>query len=166
MKLHIAKVHRIYWFIVCFDAVRSGDFVITRRQSSEERCRPSTAEECRKHPNDSNGTSSTVAPLTTTAGDTDHDGGRSTSDVLTRATSTFTYRRGISIDGGTTNITTAPGSGTVRRKMSESAVLALIKEQSTSRDDSEHSSSLRGATGAGESIMDGRISRSTSTRLS
>ena len=32
-----------------------------------------------------------------------------------------------------------------RRKMSESAVLALIREQSTSRDESENSSSQRGA---------------------
>jgi len=42
----------------------------------------------------------------------------------------------------------AEGVGTEcsgRRKMSESAVLALIREQSTSRDESENSSSQRGA---------------------
>lgn len=46
------------------------------------------------------------------------------------------------------NLAPAEGGATEyggRRKMSESAVLALIREQSTSRDESENSSSQRGA---------------------
>jgi hypothetical protein len=70
---------------------------------------------------------------------------RSKSDTLTRDGGGFAHQRGASVDNP--SYSGVISHGTVRRKMSESAVLALIKEQSTSRDDSEHSSSQRGATG-------------------
>lgn len=107
---------------------RSGEIVIKRRLSGDERRRPNSAEEYRK-----------LASFVATSGaplGSDYNRWLSKSDTWSRYPG---YHRGTSAaEGGATEY-----SG--RRKMSESAVLALIREQSTSRDESENSSSQRGA---------------------
>lgn len=102
---------------------RSGDIVTNRRLSSDERRRPSAVEECRQLTNTVSSSGSFGS---------DYQRWLSKSDTWSR------HHRGVSgAEGGATEC-----GG--RRKMSESAVLALIREQSTSRDDSENSSSQRG----------------------
>ena len=134
---------RITFGCVCTFLIRSGDIIIKRRMSSsEDRARrPSLAEDCRKQSNDA--TTSALPAV---------DRRRrqlSKSDTLTgdgegqvAATRAAAGQQ-----------ETGAGAGTVvgvRRKMSESSVLALIKEQSTSRDESETSSSQRGTTSHGK----------------
>ena len=96
--------------------------------SSDERRHLNAVEECRK-----------LTSFVSTSGaslGSDYQRRLSKSDTWSRYPG---YHRG---GGGAEGGATECGG---RRKMSASAVLALIREQSTSRDDSENSSSQRGA---------------------
>ena len=107
---------------------RSGDIIIKRRLSSEERRSSNVAEEYRKLTN-------FVSSSSGNSFGSDYPRWLSKSDTWSRYPG---YHRGV---GGAEGGATEPSG---RRKMSESAVLALIREQSTSRDESENSSSQRG----------------------
>jgi len=103
---------------------RSGDIIIKRRLSSEERRSSNAAEEYRKLTN-------FVSSSSGGSFGSDYQRWLSKSDTWSR------YRSVGGVEGGAKE-----GGG--RRKMSESAVLALIREQSTSRDESENSSLQHG----------------------